>query len=80
MICRRRLVSMSRVAGSVLDRYHGAEARRCAVSVVGWPWRVYQRMSRLWQNSPKGTGALHGFLHPVAGLSDAEDVLGRRRR
>ena len=47
MIWRRRLVSMSRVAGSVFDPYHGADARRCATSVLGWPWRWYQRMSRL---------------------------------
>jgi hypothetical protein len=47
MIWRRRLVSMSRVAGSVFDPYHGADARRCATSAVGWPWRWYQRMSRL---------------------------------
>jgi hypothetical protein len=38
---------MSRVAGSAFDRYHGADARRCATSVLGWPWRVYQMMSRL---------------------------------
>ena len=47
MIWRRRLVSMSRVEGSVFDPYHGADARRCATSAVGWPWRVYQMMSRL---------------------------------
>ncbi|HEU0090433.1 MAG TPA: hypothetical protein VFQ77_22700 [Pseudonocardiaceae bacterium] len=46
---------MSRVEGSVVDRYHGAEVRRGVVSVVGWPWRAYQRRSRLWQNRPKGT-------------------------
>jgi hypothetical protein len=55
MIWWRSVVSMSRVEGSVLEEYHGAEARRRAVSVVGWPWREYQRMSRVWQNSPKGT-------------------------
>jgi hypothetical protein len=55
MIWRRALVSMSRVEGSVLVRYQGADARRCATSSVSWLCRVYQMMSRLWQNSPKAT-------------------------
>jgi hypothetical protein len=49
------VVSMSGVEGSVLEEYHGADPRRCAVSVVGWPWWEYQMMSRLWQDNPDGT-------------------------
>ena len=63
---------MSRVEGSVFDPYHGAAVCDVGggVAVEGVP-EDEQAMAE----QSEGDGPLHGFLDPVAGLPDAEDVL-----
>ena len=62
MIWRRRLVSMSRVEGSVFDPYHGAAVCDVGggVAVEGVP-EDEQAMAE----QPEGDGPLHGFLDPL---------------
>jgi hypothetical protein len=55
MRARRRLVSMSSKAGSVLAVYQGWSWRRRVMAAGSWPWRAYQMIVMVWARRAKGT-------------------------